>query len=50
MNMISMWVVLKICWLESNARPESSLSIRSGRSCANSVKKKDFPVFFFFGF
>ena len=38
--MISMWVVLKICWLESNARPESSLSIRSGRSCANFVKKK----------
>lgn len=33
MNMISMWAVLKICWLESKARPDSSLSMRSGRSC-----------------
>lgn len=32
--MISMWAVLKICWFESKARPDSSLSMRSGRSCA----------------
>ncbi len=31
--MMSMCAVLKICWLESKARPLSSLSIRSGRSC-----------------
>ena len=31
--MVSMWEVLKICWLESKARPDSSLSMRSGRSC-----------------
>ena len=33
MNMVSIREDLKICWLESNARPLSSLSIRSGRSC-----------------
>ena len=31
-NMTSRSTVLKTCWRESNARPESSLSIRSGRS------------------
>ena len=33
MNMVSMCAVLKICWLESKARPDSSLSMRSGLSC-----------------
>ena len=32
-NMVWMCADLKIWWLESNARPLSSLSMRSGRSC-----------------
>ena len=33
LNMTSRCTVLKICCSESNARPDSSLSIRSGLSC-----------------
>jgi len=35
LNMMSMCAVLNTCWFESKARPLSSLSMRSGRSCSS---------------